>query len=66
MNFSVKIYILDSVREFYKDDSISVTIKGGVELSKDKEGRYIMKFIVLPHSKLQGKKDKNSGTDTLT
>ncbi|MED4854921.1 hypothetical protein [Bacillus atrophaeus] len=58
--------ILDSVREFYKDDSISVTIKGGVELSEDKEGRYIMKFIVLPHSRLPGKKDKTSGTDTLT
>lgn len=58
--------ILDSARQFYKDDTLSVTIKGGVELFEDKEGRYIVKFIILPHSKLPGKKGKISGTDTLT
>lgn len=58
--------ILDSAREFYKDDTLSVTIKGGVNLFKEKEGRYIVKFIIIPHSKLPGKKGKISGTDTLT
>ncbi|KXZ23164.1 hypothetical protein AXI59_10610 [Bacillus nakamurai] len=58
--------ILDSAREFYKDDTLSVTIKGGFELSEDKEGRYIMKFIIIPHSKLPDKKGKTPGTDTLT
>ncbi|MDJ1630729.1 hypothetical protein QNN00_10385 [Bacillus velezensis] len=48
--------ILDSAREFYKDDTLSVTTKGGVKLSEEKEGRYIVKFIIIPHSKLLGKK----------
>ncbi|MCY8971443.1 hypothetical protein MOE37_07545 [Bacillus atrophaeus] len=58
--------ILDSVEDFYKDDTMSVSIQDGVELSADKEGRFIMKFIVLPHSKLPGKKGKITGTDTIT
>lgn len=58
--------ILDSVEGFYKDDTMSVSIQDGVELSADKEGRFIMKFIVLPHSKLPGKKGKTTGTDTIT
>lgn len=58
--------ILDNVRKFYKDETLSVTIKEGIKLSEDKEGRYIMKFIIIPHSKFPGKKGKISGTDTLT
>ena len=48
--------ILDNIRKFYKDETLSVTTKGGVKLSEDKEGRYIIKFIIIPHSKLPGKK----------
>ncbi|AIW38413.1 hypothetical protein KS07_13250 [Bacillus subtilis] len=58
--------ILDNVRKFYKAATLSVTTKGGVKLSEEKEGRYIVKFIIIPHSKLLGKKGKISGTDTLT
>ncbi|WP_416723036.1 hypothetical protein [Bacillus stercoris] len=58
--------ILDNVRKFYKDETLSVAIKGSIKLSEDKEGRYIIKFIIIPHSKFMGKKGKISRTDTLT
>ncbi|MED1741339.1 hypothetical protein P4U97_17830 [Bacillus swezeyi] len=54
--------ILENVRGYYKDNTMSVTIQNGVELSEDSKGDYIIKFTVLPHSK----RSKMSETDTIT